>query len=83
MEPEGSFPCSQKPVTEPSPEADEPSPHLHFPFLKNHFNIIPSFMPTFPKSSFLYRFNNENICISHLPTRATCSTNLVLNWSSL
>jgi len=27
MEPEGSLPCSQKPVTDPYPESDESSPH--------------------------------------------------------
>jgi hypothetical protein len=29
MEPEGSFPCLQEPVTCPYPEPDQSSPYLH------------------------------------------------------
>jgi hypothetical protein len=39
MEPEGSLPCSQEPVTGPYPESDQSSPY-HLILFKINFNII-------------------------------------------
>jgi hypothetical protein len=47
MEPEGSFPCSQKTVTGPYPESDESIPHPKPYFPKIHLIII---LPSTPRS---------------------------------
>ena len=47
MEPEGSLPHSQQPVTCPYPEPDRSSPYPDIPLLKIHLNII---LPSTPES---------------------------------
>jgi hypothetical protein len=68
MEPEGSLPCSQEPVTGHYPESDEFNPHPPNRLHKIYFNKI---IPSTPKSSewsLSFRLPNQNfVCTSYLP----------------
>jgi hypothetical protein len=47
-------------------------------FFKLHLNIILAFTPRSPKWSVPFRFSDQNlVCTSHLPIRATCSALVV------
>ena len=76
MEPEGSLPHSQVPLTCPYPEPDRSSPYTHF--LKMHLNIILTSIPGPSKWSLSLRFPSPKPCIHLSPKRATCLAHLIL-----
>ena len=80
MEPEGSSPHLQVPVTYlyPEPEQSSPCPLPHI--LKIHLNIILPFAPGSPKWSLSPRFHHQNsVYTSPLsPIRVTCPAHLIL-----
>jgi hypothetical protein len=69
MEPEGSLPRSQDPVTCPCPEPDQSRSHPSNRFLfKTHENIIRSCTPRSSKWSPSLRFPRQNpMCTSFVP----------------
>jgi hypothetical protein len=60
MEPEGSLPHSQVPVTCPYPEPARSSPYPHIPLLKIHLYIILPTKPGSPKWSPSLRPHHKN-----------------------
>ena len=71
MEPKGSLPRSQKPITSPYSKEARSSPCSPSHFSKIHFNIILPFTPRSSKWSPSFKFPHENpVCTSTL--RHTC-----------
>jgi hypothetical protein len=79
MEPKGSLPHSQKPVTCPYLEPDLSSPCLPFHLFKIHFNVILPCMARYFKVSFPRFLNQNPVCSSavshtcHIPHLSHCS----------
>jgi len=80
MEPEGSSPHLQLPVTYPYPEPEQSSPCPLSHILKIHLNIILPFAPRSPKWPLSSRFHHQNpVYTSPLSSiRATCPTHFIL-----
>jgi hypothetical protein len=85
MEPEGSLPCSQEPVTCPYPQSDQFTPYTHTLFLKIRFNIILSSSPRSSEWSLpSTNFNRNCVRISHFTHACYMPPCLIiLIWSSL
>jgi len=67
MEPEGSLPCSQEPITGLNPKPDESCPHLPPYFHNIHSNVIYLSMLQSSDWSHSFTFSEENfLCTSHV-----------------
>jgi hypothetical protein len=62
MEPEGSSPCSEKPVTGPCREPRETTLHSHN-LNRNYFNIISHLLLGLPSGLFLSGFPDKKYCV--------------------
>jgi hypothetical protein len=81
MQPEGSLPHSQLPATFLYPEPAQSSPHLHIPLLRSILILSSHLRLGLPQWSLSLGFPHQNsVHASLLPTRATCSAHLILDF---
>jgi len=80
VKPQCSLQCSQGHATGPCPEPDESSLRLPTQFSQDHSNIIFPFTLRSSEWSLSLKFSDQNlVCISVSPMRATCPTHIILD----
>jgi len=80
MEPEGSLPHSQVPVTCTCPQPDESNPCPTSHFLKTHLNIYCHLRLGIPSLLFSFRFLHQILHILLIfPIRVTCSRHVTVH----